>query len=40
MKRFIGCFAVAIMALMLPSCGVSSYMTSNVNNNTTNVVLQ
>ena len=28
------------MALTLPSCGVSSYMTSNVNNNTTNVVLQ
>lgn len=40
MKKFISCITVAILAIMLTGCGVSSYMTSNVNNNTTNVVLQ
>ena len=40
MKRFIACMAVARMAIMVTSCSVSSYMTSNVNNNVTNVVLQ
>ena len=39
MKRFITCMAVALMAIMVTSCSVSSYMTSNVNNNVTNVVL-
>jgi uncharacterized protein YbjQ (UPF0145 family) len=40
MKRFFAIFAVAFVAVILTGCGVSSYMTSNVNVNQTNVVLQ
>ena len=40
MKRFLAIFAVAFVAVILTGCGVSSYMTSNVNVNQTNVVLQ
>ena len=40
MKRIFAIFAVAFVAVILTGCGVSSYMTSNVNVNQTNVVLQ
>ena len=40
MKKFIGCLAVALLAITLTSCGVSSNLTSNLNLNQTNVVLQ
>ena len=40
MKRFFAIFAAAFVAVILTSCGMSSYMTSNVNVNQTNVVLQ
>ena len=40
MKRFFAIFAVAFVTVILTGCGVSSYMTSNVNVNQTNVVLQ
>lgn len=40
MKRFFAFVAVVLFATMLTGCGASSYLTSNVNNNTTNVVLQ
>ena len=40
MKRFFACMAIVLFATMLTGCGVSAYLTSNVNNNTTNVVLQ
>ena len=40
MKRFFAFVAVVLFATMLTGCSVSSYLTSNVNNNTTNVVLQ
>lgn len=40
MKRFFACVAVVFLATMLTGCGVSSYLTSNMNLNQTNVVLQ
>ena len=40
MKRFFAIFAAAFVAVILTGCGMSSYMTSNVNVNQTNVVLQ
>ena len=40
MKRFFAFVAVVLFATMLTGCGASAYLTSNVNNNTTNVVLQ
>ena len=40
MKRIFAIFAVAFVAVILTGCGMSSYMTSNVNVNQTNVVLQ
>lgn len=40
MKRIFAIFAVAFVTVILTGCGVSSYMTSNVNVNQTNVVLQ
>jgi uncharacterized protein YbjQ (UPF0145 family) len=40
MKKLLSLVVVAIVAIMFTSCGVSSYMTSNVNVNQTNVVLQ
>ena len=40
MKRIFAIFAAAFVAVILTGCGMSSYMTSNVNVNQTNVVLQ
>lgn len=39
MKKIIGILSSIVIALSLTSCGVSSNLTSNINNNQTNVTL-